>query len=217
MGGGGGGGGGTHGHACRGGVGRQPARGRSTTVKGRRGEGSSLQPQPHAAGHLLAGLGAAGMQSCIKLLMLQGCTHVRGAVSESVSQYPLCAAGAAQSADVALPFCGAAAPDSPAWCRALCWHPPRQPTHPPPPPQHTHTQTHTHTHTHARTPPPQVKLNRGLDFINLDDILVDLKLGPEVLEVPVPKYFIEDRAKELDDRCGGGEGGGQSGPGRLRR
>lgn len=44
------------------------------------------------------------------------------------------------------------------------------------------------------------KLNRGLDFINLDDILVDLKLGPEVLEVPVPKYFIEDRAKELDDR-----------------
>ncbi|KAG2497810.1 hypothetical protein HYH03_004081 [Edaphochlamys debaryana] len=45
-----------------------------------------------------------------------------------------------------------------------------------------------------------VRLNRGLDFINLDDILVDLKLGPEVLEVPVPKYFIEDRAKELDDR-----------------
>jgi hypothetical protein len=31
--------------------------------------------------------------------------------------------------------------------------------------------------------PTQVKLNRGLDFINLDDILVDLKLGPEVLEV----------------------------------
>lgn len=46
----------------------------------------------------------------------------------------------------------------------------------------------------------QVKLNRGLDHINLDDILVDLKLSPDVLEVPVPKYFIEDRAKELDDR-----------------
>jgi len=45
-----------------------------------------------------------------------------------------------------------------------------------------------------------VKLNRGLDFVSLDDILVDLKLSPEVLEVPVPKYFIEDRAKELDDR-----------------
>lgn len=41
-----------------------------------------------------------------------------------------------------------------------------------------------------------VKLNRGgLDFVSLDDILVDLKLTPEVLEVPVPKYFIEDRAK----------------------
>jgi hypothetical protein len=45
-----------------------------------------------------------------------------------------------------------------------------------------------------------VKLNRGLDFVSLDDILVDLKLTPEVLEVPVPKYYIEDRAKELDDR-----------------
>eukprot|EP00201_Polytomella_parva_P022593 CAMPEP_0175045650 /NCGR_PEP_ID=MMETSP0052_2-20121109/4556_1 /TAXON_ID=51329 ORGANISM="Polytomella parva, Strain SAG 63-3" /NCGR_SAMPLE_ID=MMETSP0052_2 /ASSEMBLY_ACC=CAM_ASM_000194 /LENGTH=479 /DNA_ID=CAMNT_0016309235 /DNA_START=59 /DNA_END=1495 /DNA_ORIENTATION=- len=45
-----------------------------------------------------------------------------------------------------------------------------------------------------------VKLNRNLDFINLDDILVDLKLTPEVLEIPIPKYFIEDRAKELDDR-----------------
>eukprot|EP00798_Chlamydomonas_sp_ICE-L_P010681 gene10681-12371_t len=45
-----------------------------------------------------------------------------------------------------------------------------------------------------------VKLNKGLDFVSLDDILVDLKLTPEVLEIPVPKYFIEDRAKELDDR-----------------
>lgn len=45
-----------------------------------------------------------------------------------------------------------------------------------------------------------VKLNRGLDFVSLDDILVDLKLTPDVLEIPVPKYFIEDRAKELDDR-----------------
>jgi hypothetical protein len=40
-----------------------------------------------------------------------------------------------------------------------------------------------------------VKLNRGLDFINLDDILVDLKLTPDVLEIPVPKYYTEDRAK----------------------
>lgn len=41
----------------------------------------------------------------------------------------------------------------------------------------------------------QVKLNRGLDFINLDDVLVDLKLTPDVLEIPVPRYFVEDRAK----------------------
>ncbi len=38
-----------------------------------------------------------------------------------------------------------------------------------------------------------VKLNKGLDFVSLDDILVDLKLTPEVLEVPVPQYFIKDR------------------------
>jgi hypothetical protein len=41
----------------------------------------------------------------------------------------------------------------------------------------------------------QVKLNRGLDFVQLDDLLVDLKLTPDILEVPVPRYFIEDRAK----------------------
>lgn len=41
----------------------------------------------------------------------------------------------------------------------------------------------------------QVKLNRGLDFVQLDDLLIDLKLTPDVLEVPVPRYFIEDRAQ----------------------
>lgn len=41
----------------------------------------------------------------------------------------------------------------------------------------------------------KVKLNRGLDFINLDDILVDLKLSPEVVEIPIPRYFLEDRSK----------------------
>lgn len=40
-----------------------------------------------------------------------------------------------------------------------------------------------------------MKLNNGLDFVQLDDLLVDLKLTPDVLEVPVPRYFIEDRAK----------------------
>jgi IQ and AAA domain-containing protein len=39
------------------------------------------------------------------------------------------------------------------------------------------------------------KLNRGLDFMNIDDILVDLKLTPGELEVPVPKYFKLDSAK----------------------
>ena len=49
---------------------------------------------------------------------------------------------------------------------------------------------------------PQVKLNGGQDFINLDETLVDLKLGPEVLEVPVPRFFREDRAKvQLVNTC----------------
>ena len=43
----------------------------------------------------------------------------------------------------------------------------------------------------------QVKLNRGLDFPSLDDVLVDMKLAPEVLELPCPAYFREDRAKVL--------------------
>jgi len=29
--------------------------------------------------------------------------------------------------------------------------------------------------------------------VNFDDILVDLKLTPDVLEIPVPRYFVEDR------------------------
>lgn len=40
-----------------------------------------------------------------------------------------------------------------------------------------------------------MKLNRGLDFVQLDDLLIDLKLTPDVLEVPVPRCFIEDRAQ----------------------
>jgi hypothetical protein len=54
----------------------------------------------------------------------------------------------------------------------------------------------------VRDPPPgrgeQVKLNRGLDIIQLDDLLMDLKLTPDVLEVPVPRYFVEDRAAVSD-------------------
>ena len=41
----------------------------------------------------------------------------------------------------------------------------------------------------------QVKLNRGLDFPSLDDVLVDMKLTPDVLELPCPAYFREERAK----------------------
>lgn len=45
-----------------------------------------------------------------------------------------------------------------------------------------------------------VKLNGGNDVVHLDSILVDLKLTPDVLEVTVPKFFTEDRSKELGER-----------------
>ena len=38
------------------------------------------------------------------------------------------------------------------------------------------------------------------EYVHLDDILVDLKLSPETLEIPVPKYFKEDIAKRLEQR-----------------
>lgn len=38
------------------------------------------------------------------------------------------------------------------------------------------------------------------EYVHLDDILVDLKLSPETLEIPVPKYFREDNSKQLDQR-----------------
>jgi hypothetical protein len=40
-----------------------------------------------------------------------------------------------------------------------------------------------------------VKLNKGMDFLHIDDILVDLKLTPEELEVPVPKFFKLDHQR----------------------
>ncbi|KAK3245248.1 hypothetical protein CYMTET_45172 [Cymbomonas tetramitiformis] len=45
-----------------------------------------------------------------------------------------------------------------------------------------------------------VKLNGLNDCVQLDDILVDLKLAPDVLEIPTPRYYVENRSKELDDR-----------------
>lgn len=38
------------------------------------------------------------------------------------------------------------------------------------------------------------------EYVHLDDILVDLKLSPDTLEIPVPKYFREDQARRLQQR-----------------
>jgi IQ and AAA domain-containing protein len=40
----------------------------------------------------------------------------------------------------------------------------------------------------------------GSEYLNLDDILQELKLTPDALEVPVPRYMVEERAKELEER-----------------
>jgi len=46
----------------------------------------------------------------------------------------------------------------------------------------------------------EVNPNKGVSFVNLDEVLVDLKLSPSVLEVPVPAFFIEDQAAALKER-----------------
>merc|ERR1711991_28412 len=38
------------------------------------------------------------------------------------------------------------------------------------------------------------------EYVNLDDILVDLKLSPRTLEIPIPKYFKEDLSRQLQQR-----------------
>jgi hypothetical protein len=38
------------------------------------------------------------------------------------------------------------------------------------------------------------------EYVNFDEILVDLKLSPETLNVPVPRYFKEDRVEETKAR-----------------
>ncbi|CAG9462067.1 unnamed protein product [Pedinophyceae sp. YPF-701] len=45
-----------------------------------------------------------------------------------------------------------------------------------------------------------VTLNQGVDEVDLDRALLDLKLPPEALEIPVPKYFTEAHRKLLEDR-----------------
>jgi SpoVK/Ycf46/Vps4 family AAA+-type ATPase len=38
------------------------------------------------------------------------------------------------------------------------------------------------------------------EYVNLDEALVDLKLTPDALEIPIPKYFVEERHGELAAR-----------------
>eukprot|EP00743_Colponemidia_sp_Colp-15_P001010 GILK01001116.1.p1 GENE.GILK01001116.1~~GILK01001116.1.p1 ORF type:complete len:850 (-),score=212.62 GILK01001116.1:85-2634(-) len=38
------------------------------------------------------------------------------------------------------------------------------------------------------------------DYVHLDDVLVDLKLNPDILEISVPKFFLEDNRDELERR-----------------
>ena len=38
------------------------------------------------------------------------------------------------------------------------------------------------------------------EYVHLDDILVDLKLSPEMLEIPIPKYFKEDNKSQIAQR-----------------
>lgn len=45
-----------------------------------------------------------------------------------------------------------------------------------------------------------VLLNDRVDHVHMEDVLLDMKMGPEALEVPVPRYYVEERAKELGDR-----------------
>jgi IQ and AAA domain-containing protein len=46
-----------------------------------------------------------------------------------------------------------------------------------------------------KSPAPEIPF--PWEYVNLDDILADLKLPPESLEVPVPSYFREDNAAAL--------------------
>lgn len=38
------------------------------------------------------------------------------------------------------------------------------------------------------------------EYVNLDEALVDLKLTPDALEIPIPKYFVEERRDEMAAR-----------------
>jgi len=38
------------------------------------------------------------------------------------------------------------------------------------------------------------------EFVNLESILMDLKLSPDILEVKIPKYFLEQEKERRDER-----------------
>ena len=53
--------------------------------------------------------------------------------------------------------------------------------------------------------PPNMDVRNSKDpfpweYVNLDEILVDLKLPPETIEVPIPHYFVEDRYADIRSR-----------------
>lgn len=43
-------------------------------------------------------------------------------------------------------------------------------------------------------------LNDKVDLVSFDSILVDLKLTPKSVEIPIPRYFVSEREKELGER-----------------
>lgn len=43
-------------------------------------------------------------------------------------------------------------------------------------------------------------LNNKVDLVSFDNILVDLKLTPKSIELPIPRYFVSEREKELGER-----------------
>lgn len=51
-----------------------------------------------------------------------------------------------------------------------------------------------------RFPPPAPEQAFPWDYVNLDDILVDLKLSPDTLDVAVPRQELRGEGGEADSR-----------------
>ncbi len=43
----------------------------------------------------------------------------------------------------------------------------------------------------------QVHLNKGLDFMCMEPAMTTLLLTPDMLEVPIPSFFLNDRVQVL--------------------